>query len=180
MKIFTERLVLRPWKDSDATDLYHFAKDKRVGPVAGWPAHKSVEESAEVIRTVFSQEGVYAITLKGEDVAIGCVGLIIGANSNFELPDTEAEISYWIGVPYWGKGYVPEACKAILRGAFEVLNVDKVWCGFFQDNLQSKRAQEKCGFIYDHTLVDLYVNLLDEVRTEEVYCLTKERWSLMQ
>lgn len=69
MDLETKRLVLRPWRESDATDLYEYAKDSRVGPVAGWPPHQSVDESLDVIRTIFMQEGVYAMTLKGGDAA---------------------------------------------------------------------------------------------------------------
>ena len=50
----TPRLLLRPFRDEDAEDVYHYARDPRVGPIAGWPPHKSLEESREVIRSVFS------------------------------------------------------------------------------------------------------------------------------
>ena len=43
----TERLILRRWKDSDAEDLYKYARDLDVGPIAGWPAHQSVDESQD-------------------------------------------------------------------------------------------------------------------------------------
>lgn len=82
MTLETERLILRPWRETDVEDLYKYAKDNRVGPIAGWPPHKSVEESAEIIRTVFAQEGVYAVALKEKDIAIGCIGLITGNKSN--------------------------------------------------------------------------------------------------
>ena len=59
----TERLLLRPWDISDAADLYRYAKDDRVGPPAGWPPHGSIAESEEIIRTIFMQEGVYALAL---------------------------------------------------------------------------------------------------------------------
>ena len=49
----TDRIILRPWRDSDAPVLYKWASDPDVGPRAGWPPHQSVEESLEVIRTVF-------------------------------------------------------------------------------------------------------------------------------
>ena len=49
MILTTERLVLRRWTESDAESLYEYAKDPDVGPIAGWPPHKSVEESLEVI-----------------------------------------------------------------------------------------------------------------------------------
>ena len=51
----TERLILRPWEESDAETLYEYAKDPDVGPIAGWPPHQSVEESLAVIRNVFKQ-----------------------------------------------------------------------------------------------------------------------------
>ena len=53
-KLETERLILRHWKDSDAEDLYQYAKDPEVGPIAGWPPHQSIDESREVIRNVFN------------------------------------------------------------------------------------------------------------------------------
>ena len=54
MILTTERLVLRPWTETDAESLFEYAKDPDVGPIAGWPSHKSVEESLNVIRNVFS------------------------------------------------------------------------------------------------------------------------------
>ena len=50
----TTRLILRPWREEDADDLYIYASDPEVGPPAGWPPHTSVENSREIIRTVLS------------------------------------------------------------------------------------------------------------------------------
>lgn len=177
MYLETERLILRPWRISDATDLYKYAKDERVGPIAGWPPHKSVEESENIIKTIFSQKGVFAVTLKDDDTAIGCIGLITGTNSNFPLPDNEGEISYWIGVPYWGQGLIPEAMRAIIRYGFEELNLTTLWCGYFDGNEKSKRAQEKCGFKHHHTCKEQYYPLTDDRRIEHVSRLTRSEWS---
>ena len=57
----TERILLRPWQDSDVETLFKYASDPNVGPRAGWPPHKSVEESLEIIRTVFNAEGMWAV-----------------------------------------------------------------------------------------------------------------------
>ena len=53
MILTTERLILRPWQESDAESLYEYAKDERVGPIAGWPVHESQAQSLEYIQTVF-------------------------------------------------------------------------------------------------------------------------------
>ena len=59
-----ERIVLRPWRESDAEALYKYASDPDVGPRAGWPPHKSVDESLEIIRTVFNNDTTWAIVWK--------------------------------------------------------------------------------------------------------------------
>lgn len=176
MELTTERLRLRPWREEDAEDLYEYAKDPAVGPVAGWPVHTSVEDSLEVIHTVFSRPENYAVCLKEDDRPVGCVGLTIGAASNLDLPDTEGEIGYWIGVPFWGRGLIPEAVRALIRRGFEELGLEKLWCGYFEGNIKSKRAQEKCGFVYHHTNKDILWKLMGDIRTEHVTCLTREDW----
>lgn len=69
MQLATERLILRPWAETDAEDLYRYAKDDRVGPIAGWPPHSSVDDSAEIIRAVFSAPETYAVCLKEDNRA---------------------------------------------------------------------------------------------------------------
>ena len=63
-QLTTDRLILRPWQESDAEALYKYAKDPEIGPAADWPPHTSVEDSLEVIRTVFSAPETYAVVLK--------------------------------------------------------------------------------------------------------------------
>lgn len=174
--IETERLILRPWEDADAESLYEYAKDPAVGPVAGWPVHTSVENSLEIIRTVLSGEENYAVCLKEDNRAIGCVGLMIGEQSNIGLPDSEGEIGYWIGVPFWGRGLIPEAVRAVIRHAFRDLGLEVLWCGYFDGNEQSRRVQEKCGFVYHRTDKDIHWKVMDDIRTEHITRLTREEW----
>ena len=100
MELYTHRLILRPWLLSDAENLYQYAKNPNVGPVAGWPVHTSVDNSREIIKTVFSENETYAVCLKTDHLAIGCVAITIGARSSLKLPDDEGEIGYWIGEPF--------------------------------------------------------------------------------
>lgn len=176
MIIETERLILRPWNESDSESLYEYAKDDRVGPIAGWPSHTSVENSREVIKNVLSAPETYAVCLKKDNKAIGSIGLMIGKHSNLNLPDSEGEIGYWIGVPFWGQGLIPEATRELIRHAFADLHLETLWCGYFDGNEKSRRCQEKCGFVYHHTNKDIHWKLMDDIRTEHITRLTKEEW----
>ncbi len=172
--IETNRLILRPWRDTDAEALYKYASDPDVGPIAGWPVHTSVENSLEIIRTVFSAPETYAIVLKETDEPVGCCGIMF-ANSlhTADMEQQEAEIGYWIGKPYWGQGLVPEAVEAILARCFNELELSAVWCGYYEGNLKSKRVCEKSGFRFHHTNPDI-VSPLGNKRTEHFYKMTKE------
>ncbi len=176
MKLYTERLLLRPWSENDAESLYEYAKSPEVGPIAGWQVHTSVEYSREIIRSVLSAPETYAVCLKEDNRAIGSIGLMIGKASNLKLSDTEGEIGYWIGVPLWGRGLIPEACSEIIRHAFSDLKLEALWCGHFDGNIKSKRVQEKCGFTYHHTNRDAYFELIGQIRTEHITRLKNEEW----
>ena len=131
MILETERLILRPWEETDAEECYKYAKDPQVGPIAGWPVHTSVDNSREIIKTVLSAPETYAVVLKTTGLPVGSIGLMLGKASNIGLPDTEGEIGYWIGVPYWGQGLIPEAVRELMKYGFE-----------------------ECGFRYHHTKLD--------------------------
>lgn len=177
MTLETDRLVLRSWKDSDAEDLYKYAKDPKVGPIAGWPVHTSVENSREIIKYILAIPETYAICLKSDNKAIGSIGLMLGEKSNIDVKSDEGEIGYWIGAPFWGQGLIPEAVKELMRYAFEDLKLQKLWCGYFEGNEKSKRVQEKCGFQYQFTLKDQPWPLMNDIRTEHFMCITHEQWT---
>ena len=168
MILETERLILRPFEESDAKSVYEYAKNPNVGPIAGWPVHTSVENSLEIIKTVLAVPETYAVCLKEDNKAIGSIGLMIGSASNLDLPDDEAEIGYWIGEPFWGQGLIPEAIKCVINHSFDDLGLQRLWCGYFDGNSKSRRAQEKCGFVYHHTNKDIYWALMDDIRTEHI------------
>lgn len=176
MELETKRLILRPWSESDAEDLYRYAADPDVGPIAGWPVHTSEGNSREIIRTVLSDPETYAVCLKSDGKAIGSIGLKIGGTTDMTDRDDECELGYWLGKPFWGQGLIPEAAEELLRHGFEDLGMNAVWCGYYDGNGKSKRVMEKCGFIYHHTTERLEVPLMNEIRTGHVTLLTKERW----
>lgn len=176
MILETERLILRPWEESDAQSLYEYAKDPDVGPIAGWPPHKSVEESLQVIKNVFHGAQCYAICEKGANIAIGAVELKLNGHTDMTDQEDECELGYWLGKPFWGRGYMPEAAGALIRHGFVNLKMSAIWCGYYEGNSKSKRVQEKLGFVYHHTCENVPVPLLHEVRTGHTNIMTKEQW----
>ena len=175
MIIETERLILRPWQESDAEDLYTYAKDPEVGPPAGWPPHTSVENSREIIKTALSRPETYAVCLKNGK-PIGSVGLHLNGSTDMTDRDDECELGYWIGKPFWGQGLIPEAARELLRYAFEELGMRAVWCGYYDGNEKSRKVQTKLGFVYQHKTEGLEVRLMNEIRTGHCNLMTKERW----
>ncbi|MET1013821.1 MAG: GNAT family N-acetyltransferase [Paenisporosarcina sp.] len=146
--IETDRLLLRSWQKEDAEDLYAYAKDDRVGPMAGWAPHQNVEESLEVIGFFQSAGDTYAIEWKETGNVIGGIGL------HDRRPDVDRkhlpqrEIGYVLSPDYWGKGIMPEAVEAVLHHGFVDMNLDIIWCGHFDFNHNSRRVVEKTGFRY--------------------------------
>lgn len=176
----TKRLILRPWEESDAEDLYRYASNPDVGPIAGWPPHQSIAESKDIIRNVLNGKECYAICRKEDGKSIGAIELKLNGHTDMTDRDDECELGYWLGKPFWGKGIMPEAVREIIRHGFEEAGMTKIWCGYYEGNNKSKRVQEKVGFIYQWKSEDVDVPLMNETRTGHVSCMTKEDWINLQ
>ena len=177
MILETERLILRPWCDDDAPDLYIYASDPEVGPSAGWSPHTSVENSREIIRAVLSAPDTFAVCLKENGKPIGSIGF---HRNDLAEDDDEYELGYWIGKPFWGQGLIPEAAHEMLRYAFEDLKMNRIWCGYYDGNEKSRRVQEKLGFVYQRKTEGIEVSLLGEIRTGHVMLMTRKRWEMIR
>ena len=175
-RIVTKRLVLRKWRIEDAPSMFKYASDPAIGIPCGWKPHTNVEESKRIINAFIDHHPYcYAICLK-EDVEhpIGCIELNL--KTSLCRSEDECELGYWLGKPYWGNGYVPEAAKSLVKYGFEILGYNAIWCGYKDGNTKSQRAQEKVGFEYQRTIDNWVVEQLNEVRIAHVSLLTKEKW----
>lgn len=146
--IKTERLTLRPWCNTDLDDLYEYASVDGVGQMAGWMPHKNKEESKFILDMFISEKKTFALEYNGK--VIGSLG--IEKYHESELPEFDSklgrEIGYVLSKEYWGKGLMPEAVNAVIKYLFDEENLDFIVCGHFLDNDQSRRVQEKCGFVH--------------------------------
>ena len=176
MRIETERLILRPWRESDAPVLYRYCSDEKIAKGGGWPPHASEDESRFVIRSILSKPETYAICLKDDGEIIGSIGLRMGDDSPLGLFDHDGDIGYWIGVPFWGNGYATEALAAMVDRAFASLHAQNLWCCYISGNKKSRRVMDKCGFAFHHTDKNCYLWPIDKVVTEHFTILCRDKW----
>ena len=169
----TQRLVLRAFRESDAVDVFAYAQNPAVGRMAGFPPHKSIEDSRLVVQRFMENGNVWAIVEKRTGRVIGSVGL-----HPSRLRDVRGarELGYSLGESYWGQGFATEAAGRVLRYAFEELDCPIVDVRHFTQNPKSKRVIKKLGFTYEGTL-RMAATLDDgECCDELCYSLTREEY----
>ena len=164
----TQRLILRPFELSDALRVQLLAGDRAVAaatkniphPYEDGVAEKWIGLHAE--RFARSEEVVLAITVKQSGELVGAIGLIL------KLDQEHAELGYWIGTPYWGRGYCTEAARAVLSYAFTELHLNRVHAHHFSNNLASGRVMQKIGMRHEGCLRQ-HVKKWGEFVDEEAY-----------
>jgi ribosomal-protein-alanine N-acetyltransferase len=144
--LYTERLILREWEMSDLDDFFEYASVPGVGEMAGWSAHKNKEETENILKKFIESKKTFAVVFNSK--VIGSIG--VEKYNEKLLPEFNdkkgREIGYVLSKDYWGQGLMPEAVKKVIRWLFEEVQLDFIVCGHYDQNLQSKRVQEKCGF----------------------------------
>ncbi len=147
-RIETPRLILRPWREEDAEDLFAYASVPGVGEMAGWQHHETMEKSRLIADMFIREKKVFALELKETGRVIGSLG-IEELDSEAAAWETKGrELGYVLSKEYWGRGLMPEAVNAVISYCFDVLHYDFLTCGHFVQNSQSRRVIEKCGFSF--------------------------------
>ena len=146
----TERLVLRPFKKTDAEEMYkNWASDPVVTKYLTWTPHSSVEETRAIL-SVWEEESKslksyhWAITLGGE--LVGDVALV-AVNDE----DESAVSGYCLARKYWGMGIMTEAYREVLRYLFEEVGFRRIASSHAVANPASGKVMEKCGLLYEGT-----------------------------
>ena len=124
----TERLILRPWQESDLEDLFAYASVPGVGEMAGWPHHRTREDSQEVLRGFMEKKDVFAIVHKKDGKVIGSLGIhnSWAANDPKYSDLVVKDIGFVLSRDYWGQGLVPEAARAVVDYCFDVLGLSLI------------------------------------------------------
>ena len=151
----TERLLLREFLIADAPVVQRLAGDERISRTTFVPHPYEDGMAAEWIRSQARDYRAgkainFAIVAMEEGTLVGSIGLRLSPTHR------RGELGYWIGVPYWGRGYCTEAGRAVVRWAFEALDLHRVCAPHFASNPASGRVLEKIGMRAEGHLRDHY------------------------
>ncbi|MCT8999232.1 GNAT family N-acetyltransferase [Chelativorans intermedius] len=168
--LVTQRLVLRPPHEDDIPELAQLANNRRVAEMLSRMPHPYSEADARAFVLGSRAPGRtgchYAVALAGSGAFIGCAGL--------DVRRYGLELGYWIGEPYWGRGYATEAAHALVDLAFRATDVDRLNVSCRVINDASRRVIHKCGFQY------VGQAMMDSVMTGKVpverYQLDRRTW----
>jgi RimJ/RimL family protein N-acetyltransferase len=139
----TERLVMRAPRESDIPALVQIADNLHVAQMLARMPHPYGEAEARAFIAMSGQRqpgASYALTLAGTGTFIGCAGL--------NVKDRGLELGYWIGEPYWKRGYATEAAHALVDLAFRSTGIQVLHVSVRVINPASRRVIHKCGFQY--------------------------------
>lgn len=170
----TDRLLLRPFRMSDAPDVrqlagsYDVAKGTLTLPHP-YPAEEAERWIASLQRDDEAGPPVnFAIIWPVEDRLIGSIGLDIAAEHRL------GRMSYWLGQPYWNRGFCTEAVKAVLDYGFRQLQLHRIYAAHFLNNPASGRVLQKAGMIYEGRLREYYLRFGQHVDVELYGLLRRE------
>jgi RimJ/RimL family protein N-acetyltransferase len=170
----TERLVLRPFTAADSPAVQQLAGHRDIALntlLIPYPYPPGAAEAWIARQPSQPENHTFAVTLRDGDVVIGAIGL------HENRDHSRAEIGYWIGVPYWNRGYVTEACREVIRYAFDTLRVNRVFALHFSRNPSSGRVMQKLGMKHEGHL-RRHVMKWGEALDIEVYGVLREDWGV--
>lgn len=174
--IETERIRLRVPEAKDIPRIMEYADNQKISKTTLNIPHPYEEKDAIFWINMANQgleDGthfVFAICLLPDDKFIGGIGL--HKNERFN----RAELGFWIGEPFWNKGYVTEAAGQILKFGFEQLNLHKIFAIHLTDNPASGKVMIKNGMVKEGELVD-HIRKDDKYLTVVQYRITKDEYS---
>ena len=135
----TARLVLRAPRQGDANAIAALAGDLRVAAnTARIPHPYGVTDAEQFIAAADKRGGEASFVVMRGDTLIGVCG--------FDCRDDGIELGYWLGVPFWGRGFATEAVRALIDYAFGDLHCETLQAGARVTNPASRRVLEKCAF----------------------------------
>jgi RimJ/RimL family protein N-acetyltransferase len=175
-RIATARLTLRALEPVDAPAIQRLAGASEVadGTLLPHPYADGVAEAWIAASRGAHESGVetaFAIERLLDRTFVGAIGLA------FEPDRPCAKLGYWVGMPYWGRGYATESAAAVVAFGFETLGLERIWAPRFRGNAASARVLEKVGFAHEGSRRQFVVARARAETIEQHGCLRWEYFS---
>jgi ribosomal-protein-alanine N-acetyltransferase len=167
----TERLKLRPYSEADIAELLPLIGTREVAATTLRIAHPYTDQDAKAFLALAQEpEKIWlAITLRSDGCQIGGIGL------RCDSQHQHAELGYWLGAAYWGKGYATEAARGMLRYGFEDLHLHRVFASHFKQNLASGHILKKLGMRHEGCQRE-HLLKWDQFVDSELYGILRQEW----
>jgi len=176
MKIQFDNGFLRPWKINDAEELSLIANNKKIADNLrdGFPNPYSLEDAYKWLDMVlaFNDPPRYFAIIIDKKLA-GSIGIV----TKEDIYRKNVEIGYFLAEPYWGRGIITNAIRAVTAYAFKSFDIVRVYAEPFADNEGSKRALEKAGFRCEAVFKN-YVIKNGIIKDSCIYSVLKEDFHL--
>lgn len=141
---------VRSWKSSDAPAIARYANNRKIWiNLRDRFPHPYTEQDARVfLRNVQTARHETFFAIAVDDEAVGGIGFMLQT----DVERVSAEIGYWLGEPFWGRGIATDALKAVTRYAFEHHQLTRIFALPFASNAASCRVLEKAGYVLEGRL----------------------------
>ncbi|HXP50563.1 MAG TPA: GNAT family protein [Bacteroidia bacterium] len=151
MQLTNGIITLRAFETADAENICLLANNKKIsGNLRDvFPSPYSIEDAYRHVKNS-TKDPIQNFCISYQGKAVGSIGLF----PQQDVYRYSAELGYWIGEPYWGKGLMVMAVNLIVPYGFEVLKMKRIYADVFSGNPNSMRVLEKCGFINEGTFKD--------------------------
>jgi len=173
MDLIGQHATLRPWRQADAPSLVKYANNPNVARQLRdrFPHPYTAADARNFIQSFAQARPVTTFAITVADEAVGGAGFSPGA----DVERYSAEVGYWLGEPFWGRGLTAEAVQLLSAYAFNTCSMLRLFALPFADNAQSIRVLEKAGYTREAILRASSVKE-GAVRDQALYALVNQNW----
>jgi ribosomal-protein-alanine N-acetyltransferase len=171
MELNLDLCTLRPWRDGDQYDLVRHANNRQVwlGLRDRFPHPYTLADAEAFLTRVQAQDPITIFEITVADRPVGGIGLVLGD----DVERISAEIGYWLGEEFWGRGIATAAVRGLTRHALATGDLNRVFAVPYSDNAASIRVLRKCSYRHEGTLRGSAIKD-GRIRDQELYAITRE------
>ena len=149
-KLVLEQCTIRPWRLEDAESLVKHANNRKVwlGLRDSFPYPYTIEDAHKFLQRITTEEPATHFCIDVATKAVGGIGIRIGS----DVHRYTAELGYWLGEHFWGRGIMSDAVAAFKDFCFNNFQLRRLYAEPFANNQASARVLDKTGFVFEGRL----------------------------